>query len=109
MNWITRNNYTIKRKFNQFNVDKDKKNKNRDNNIHKNGNGKEKEQNVINNKNQINYNINVLNQDNNKNIYTSMYYQINGNDNLEQQLKKGENIVQNNLNCKYILSQFPEF
>ena len=109
MNWITRNNYTIKRKFNQFNVDKDKKNKNRDNNIHKNGNGKEKEQNVINNKNQINYNINVLNQDNNKNIYTSMYYQINVNDNLEQQLKKGENIVQNNLNCKYILSQFSEF
>ena len=109
MNWITRNNYTIKRKFNQFNVDKKEKNKNRDNKVHKNGNGENKEQNALYNKNQINFNINVLNQESNKNIYTNMYYQINGNDNLEQQLKKGENIVQNNLNCKYILSQFPEF
>ena len=109
MNWITRNNYTIKRKFNQYNIDKNKNNRNRDNIINKKGNEKEKEQNALNNKNQINYNINVLNQDNNKNIYTSMYYQINGNDNLEQQLKKGENIVQHNLNCKFILSELSEF
>ena len=111
MNWITRNNYTIKRKFNQYNIDKIKKKRNGENNIiNKKGNEKDKEQNALNsNKNQINYNINVFNQDNNKNVYTSMYYQINGNDNLEQQLKKGENIVQNNLNCKFILSELSEF
>ena len=107
MNWITRNNYTIKRKFNQFNVNKNKNKKNEED-----INNKKEEQNIFNNnnnKNQINYNINKFNQDNDKNSYTNIYYQINGNENLEDQLKKGENIIQNNLNCKYILSNLSEF
>ena len=108
MNWITKNNYTIKRKFNQIN--------NKKNNI---GNIKElkntfkeinTKKNYI-NKNQINFNINALNQDNNinKNYYSSIYYQINGTEALEQQLKKGENFIQTNLNYKYILSELNEF
>ena len=109
MNWITRNNYTIKRKFNQYNNDKNQNKSRNDNNIPKKGNlnGKDRAQNALNNQNQINYNINISNQDNdrNKNIYTNMYYQINGTDNLEQQLKNGENIIQNNLNCRFILSE----
>lgn len=111
MNWITRNNYTIKRKFNQYNVNKNKNRNRKDDNMNKKNNEKDKEQTSLNNNtNQINYNINNdFYQENNKNLYTSMYYQINGNDNLEQQLKKGENIVQNNLNCKYILSELSEF
>ena len=115
MNWITRNNYTIKRKFNQFNNDNNNNNKSRNDNIKNKGNanlnGKERAQNNNQNQNQINYNINVFNQDNdkNKNLYTNMYYQINGTDNLEQQLKNGENIIQNNLNCRFILSELSEF
>ena len=107
MNWITRNNYTIKRKFNQYNINK---NKRKDENMNKNNNEKDKEQKISNNMNQINYNINNdFNQENDKKLYTSIYYPINGSDNLEQQLKKGENIVQNNLNCKFILSELSEF
>lgn len=110
MNWITRNNYTIKRKFNQYNINKNK-NKRKDEIVNKNNNNeKDKEQKILNNMNPINYNINNdYNQENDKKLYTSIYYQINGSDNLEQTLKKGENIVQNNLNCKFILSELSEF
>ena len=108
MNWITRNNYTIKRKFNQYNINKNKNRK--DDKINKTNHERDKEQKSSNNMNQINYNINNdFNQENDKKLYTSIYYQINGSDNLEQQLKKGENIVQNNLNCKFILSELSEF
>ena len=108
MNWITRNNYTIKRKFNQYNINKNKNRK--DEKMNKTNHERDKEQKSSNNMNQINYNINNdFNQENDKKLYTSIYYQINGSDNLEQQLKKGENIVQNNLNCKYILSELSEF
>ncbi len=109
MNWITKNNYTIKRKFNHFNFEENKKKKNNNNN--KKGNEQEKGQNMIDNKKQINYNINNFNQDdkNNLNNNNSCYYQINADDNLERLLKNGENIIQDNLNCKYILSELSEF
>ena len=108
MNWITKNNYTIKRKFNQINNNNNKMN---NNNLNKAFNDlKNTKKPLINNNNQINFNINSLNQENNnKNIYTNMYYQINGTEVLEQQLKKGENFVHSNLNYKYILSELTEF
>ena len=105
MNWITKNNYTIKRKFNQINNNK------RNNKIIKTFNGIEQINKNNINKNNINYNINCFNQDNNninKNIYTNMYYQINYTEALEEQLKKGEDFVQSNLNTKYILSELIE-
>ena len=111
MNWITRNNYTIKRKFNQFDLDKKKRNKiNENDKMPKKDKDQNKDQNPINIKNQINFNISAINHSKDKNnLYSNIYYQINGNDNLEHELKKGENIIQNNLNCKYILSELSEF
>ena len=107
MNWITKNNYTIKRKFNQINNNNIFKGKN--NNVNQAFNGLDKAKKSLMNNNQINYNINSFNQDNGKNNYTSIYYQINGTEALEQQLKKGEKLVQSNLNTKYILSELIEF
>ena len=107
MNWITKNNYTIKRKFNQINNNNIFKGKN--NNVNQAFNGLDKAKKSIMNNNQINYNINSFNQDNGKNNYTNIYYQINGTEALEQQLKKGEQLVQSNLNTKYILSELIEF
>ena len=100
MNWITNNNYTIKRKFNQIN------NKGNNNKLIKAFNEMGKPEKTMMNKNKINYNINCVNQDNNNNNnYTDMYYQINSTEALEEQLKKEENIVKSNLNSKYILSE----
>ena len=102
MNWITKNNYTIKRKFNQLN-------KGKNNNLNKAFNGLGQTKNQIINNNKINYNINSINQDNGNNNYTNIYYQINSSEALEQQLKKGENFVKSNLNTNYILSELIEF
>ena len=105
MNLITKNNYTIKRKFNQINNNK------RNNNLIKAFNGIEQTNKNPMNKSIINFNINCFNQDNNninKNNYTNIYYQINCTEALEEQLKKGENFVQSNLNTKYILSELSE-
>ena len=101
MNWITKNNYTIKRKFNQIN----------NNNLRQAFNKINNKNNPFLNKNPINYNINCFNKDNNCNTnnYINMYYQINSNESLEEQLKKGENYVKANLNSKYILSELIEF
>ena len=106
MNWITKNNYTIKRKFNKINNLNIKAN----NNLKQAFKGLPNNGNNI-NKNQINFNINSFNQENdyNKNSYIDMYYQINSTDNLEEQLKKGEKFIQTNLNVKYILSELNEF
>ena len=102
MNWITKNNYTIKRKFNQINrANKDLRishiaiNNINNSNIYQN---------------EINFNINNINQVSNlNNNYHKAYYQINSNDALEQKLKKGEDFIESNLNCKYILSELKEF
>ena len=107
MNWITKNNYTIKRKFNQIN------NKRRNKELKKAFNIIDENNQKNMNKNQINFNINSSYQDNNNNInsnfYRNIYYQINSNEALEQQLRKGESFVQSNLNNKYILSELNEF
>ena len=107
MNWITKNNYTIKRKFNQIN----NKNIKVNNKIKQAFNGLDCDKNPLIHKNQINYNIYSFNQNNNNhnNNYINMYYQINSTENLEEQLKKGENFVHTNLNSKYILSELKEF
>ena len=107
MNWITKNNYTIKRKFNQINNKRGNKELKKAFNIIDENN-----LNIM-NKNQINFNINCSYQNNNNNInsnfYRNIYYQINPNESLEQQLRKGESFVQSNLNNKYILSELNEF
>ena len=107
MNWITKNNYTIKRKFNQINNKRGNKELKKAFNIIDENNKKNM------NKNQINFNINCSNQGNNNNInsnfYRNIYYQINQNETLEQQLRKGESFVQSNLNNKYILLELNEF
>ena len=106
MNWITKNNYTIKRKFNQMNNNKrgNKELKKVFNIIDENNQKNMK-------KKQINFNINSSIHDNNinKNFYKNIYYQINPNEALEQQLRKGESFVQSNLNNKYILLELNEF
>ena len=105
MNWITKNNYTIKRKFNQINNKRGNKELRKAFNIIDENNKKNMK------KNQINFNINCSNQESNinTNFYRNIYYQINPNDSLEQQLRKGESFVQSNLNNKYILSELNEF
>ena len=105
MNWITKNNYTIKRKFNQINNKRGNKELKKAFNIIDENN-----LNIM-NKNQINFNINCSYQNNNinSNFYRNIYYQINPNESLEQQLRKGESFVQSNLNNKYILSELNEF
>ena len=105
MNWITKNNYTIKRKFNQINNKRGNKELKKAFNIIDENNKKNM------NKNQINFNINCSSQGNNinSNFYRNIYYQINQNETLEQQLRKGESFVQSNLNNKYILLELNEF
>ena len=101
MNWITKNNYSIKRKFNQRN--------NINNKLKRAGNNLANNRNIVINQNQINYNINDFNQGNNNNVYTNIYYQINGNECLQEQMEKGENLIKKNLDINYILSELNEF
>ena len=113
MNWITNNNYTIKRKFNQ--VKNPLKNYNR---LFRND-----QKNIIlpaeNKKtygaynNNLNVNIDNMNINNNDSnnifIYNNMYYQINSSDGLLEQLKTAENMINNSLNTNFILSELSEF
>ena len=112
MNWITNNNYTIKRKFNQ--IKNPLKNYNQPfKNERKNAVVPAENRKTFGiNNNTINVSIGNLNKNNNDNnnyLYNNMYYQINCSDDLLKKLKTAENLVNNNLNSKYILSELAEF
>ena len=98
MNWISKNNFTIKRKSNQVNfmgrnnfvnsIDNRIKHKNNNNNINYVNN---------NNSNKIDNNINKINEN---------FYKILGDNNLEEELLNDEKIIRKVFNFSYIYKIF---
>ena len=99
MNWISRNNFTIKRKSNQVKF-MGRKNYNYVNSM---------DNKIKNNKNNNNFNnINNLNKMDNNNInkINENFYKILGDNNLEEELLNDEKIIRKVFNFSYIHETF---